>query len=282
MLRGRLFSPEREDSFPLSVGAVGLTVHKRTIRPDGYAAVQLFLGYAGQGIFRFYNLGDFALRENDCLIVPRQTPHEYFAAPGSERPWKLGYLALNGDRIDELLRHFGFAYLKVMPVQEARPVWRMIERIWRMADDKKPAGQREASKQAYGLLAELREQCPPSRPAGGNTGSDRSEQAVRQACSIINEHYAEPMLISLVAKTLGFTHQHLNRRFKKQFGTTLYQYLQRVRAEKAALMLHDRSLTVHEIAEQIGMDTGNFIRLFTRHYGMTPARWREQHGSAPL
>jgi AraC-like DNA-binding protein len=266
-----------QEEFPLSVQNIGVTVHKRTIRPEGYSALQIFFCRSGKGVFRFFGLGECPIEPNQWVIVPQKVPHEYYSVLPPDELWLLGYFSLYGHQLDELLRHFQLPYLKVISMNEPANAWELVEHLWQQAAGDDAHFHWEAAKDVYLILAELRKQLvsPSGSPSDNKTA--RSDIAVEQAVNIINEHFNEPLLMSLLAKTAGFSHQHLNRLFKKKMDVTLYQYLQRIRMRKCLVFLQNRQLTIREIAEQIGMDTGNFIRLFSRHYGMPPAQWRDRN-----
>lgn len=282
ILRDRIYAPATADEYPLAVFTVGLTDHRKwAIRPGGFSALQLFLCCSGSGVFRFFDIGECKLGNSQLLIVPQEVPHEYYPDTGNGAPWLLGYFSLTGRHLDELFRHYQLPYLQVIHFADNEQIWSCLQRIWELSEHDSPDVQWDAGRQVYALLAELRRRSQPGSELAALKTAARGEVAVEQAMKIINGHFAEPLLMSLLCKTLGFTHQHLNRLFKKKLGITLYQYLQRVRLEKSVHFLQKTTLTVQEIAKQIGMGGGNYIRLFARKYGSPPAQWRERHWAPP-
>lgn len=278
ILQARIYASAPAGEYPLAVFTVGLTDHRQwAIRPGGFSALQLFLCSSGSGVFRFFDVGECTLGSNQLLIVPQGVAHEYYPDTEHGAPWLLGYFSLTGRHLDELFRYLELPYLQVIHFSDNEEIWSLLRRIWELSEHESPDVQWEAGREVYALLAELRRQSRPGSELAILKKAVRGEVAVEQAMKIINEHFAEPLLMSLLCKTLGFTHQHLNRLFKKKLDITLYQYLQRVRMEKSVHYLQKTTLTVQEIAKQIGMNTGNYIRLFARRYGSPPAQWRERH-----
>lgn len=67
------------------------------------------------------------------------------------------------------------------------------------------------------------------------------------------------------------------RRFKDATGETPMQFLQILRLEQGKDMLRHTHKNVAEVAWAVGYgDPRHFNRLFKRHFGTTPARWRKK------
>ena len=65
--------------------------------------------------------------------------------------------------------------------------------------------------------------------------------------------------------------------FKKQYGESFKDYLNRVRMTKAEELLLNSDLKVRDIAEQVGYsDVDYFINRFILFAGCTPAKFRKQ------
>jgi AraC-like DNA-binding protein len=93
-------------------------------------------------------------------------------------------------------------------------------------------------------------------------------------------HIARPTALQELARQSGYTPQHLNRLFRRALGITPLQHLSRLRMERAASLLADGRWTVAGVARQVGFeDPYYFSRLFKRHFGRGPSRYREAAGS---
>lgn len=67
------------------------------------------------------------------------------------------------------------------------------------------------------------------------------------------------------------------RRFRQEIGLSPGQYLQKLRMEIVKQQLCNTERSEIEIAERCGLDSANYmIRIFRRHYGMTPAAYRKK------
>ena len=91
---------------------------------------------------------------------------------------------------------------------------------------------------------------------------------------------ARPVRLAQLAERSGFSAQHLNRLFRRVLGVTPLQYLARTRMEQAAALLREGRWTVNAVARKVGFeDPYYFSRLFHRHHGQSPSRFRAAAGS---
>jgi AraC-like DNA-binding protein len=109
---------------------------------------------------------------------------------------------------------------------------------------------------------------------------NKRRSLVRMAKSYMNTHYSQLRHQRALEQACGTDINHLNTLFKKETGTTLYQYLTRVRMEHAKHLLGNESATVSAAARQVGYPNGNsFSRAFRRHVGISPTSYRHQGGA---
>ena len=66
--------------------------------------------------------------------------------------------------------------------------------------------------------------------------------------------------------------------FHERFGCTVHSYIQKVRLNRAAVLLADSGLAIALIAMQVGFSDQNyFTRLFKKEYGIAPLTYRKLH-----
>ena len=82
--------------------------------------------------------------------------------------------------------------------------------------------------------------------------------------------------IPSVAKEMNMTRQCLNKKIKKLFDVTPFEFLHAIRMEKAAVLLKEKKLTVNEIAFEVGYnDIKTFRNNFKKFYGKTPSEYKK-------
>lgn len=87
---------------------------------------------------------------------------------------------------------------------------------------------------------------------------------------LLRSFYAPPS-IEVLAHLCATNESKLKKVFKKVYKTTIYGYIQKLRLEKANLLLKEQSLNIGEIAKKVGYKhQGHFSKLFFEVYGVYP------------
>lgn len=93
--------------------------------------------------------------------------------------------------------------------------------------------------------------------------------------NILEQRFAEPYKLSEIAAEAGVHPVHLAREFRKHYGSSVGEYLRKVRIEYACRELMGSNVAVANIASAAGFaDQSHFSRTFKRLRGMTPGRYR--------
>jgi transcriptional regulator GlxA family with amidase domain len=101
--------------------------------------------------------------------------------------------------------------------------------------------------------------------------------AVRQW---LEQRLKEPYRLDRLARAFAVSPRTLLRRFQAETGESPLSFLQRTRIETAKRLLTSTTLTVSAITEGVGYaNVSTFVRLFGRHMGSSPNRYREQSRS---
>ncbi|MEM7118214.1 MAG: helix-turn-helix domain-containing protein [Chloroflexota bacterium] len=102
--------------------------------------------------------------------------------------------------------------------------------------------------------------------------------AVRVALSHMREYYFEPFVAEEVAAVCGISAPHLRFLFQKWVGESPQQCHTRLRIEMAQRLLLTQSLTVGEVAKEVGYaDPLYFSRVFKKLTGLRPSQfWAAQ------
>jgi AraC-like DNA-binding protein len=86
----------------------------------------------------------------------------------------------------------------------------------------------------------------------------------------------EKVTIPFLCRKFNIGKTRLQDGFRKLYDATLYDYIARLRIEKAKLLL-DKGMPVNAVANEVGFpEPSNFIRLFKKNTGTTPLRYRAQ------
>lgn len=100
--------------------------------------------------------------------------------------------------------------------------------------------------------------------------ADEIEIAAK-AKKIILQNYRQPPSIKALASLCGTNDFKLKKYFKKVYQTTIYAYVQKLRLERANLLLRENLMSVAQITNEIGYKhQGHFSAIFYKAYGVYP------------
>lgn len=93
----------------------------------------------------------------------------------------------------------------------------------------------------------------------------------------IREHYREAISLADLAEHLGVSIHHCSRTFSRETGIPFSRFLNMERVRQAGTLLVNTTMSVKEIAEQVGFRDPNYLtRVFTDLEGVTPRDYRAQ------
>lgn len=94
---------------------------------------------------------------------------------------------------------------------------------------------------------------------------------ITKARDILLEQLDSPITIRELAKRVAMNECYLKKGFKAVYGTTIYDYFQKERMEKARGLLYEKGLSVSEVAIMMGYSCiSHFSTAFKKHTGLKP------------
>ena len=80
-----------------------------------------------------------------------------------------------------------------------------------------------------------------------------------------------------IAKRCAICESGLRKLFKSTYGISPIEYKQKIKINKAKLLLEGSTLSIAEISEQLGFyDAAYFTKAFKHHAGCTPTEYIKQ------
>ena len=81
--------------------------------------------------------------------------------------------------------------------------------------------------------------------------------------------------VAFVAEHFNATPSALSRKFKRQTGNGLLDYINRQRVQASKKNLKDKKVSLAQVASLVGIDNVNtYIRIFKKYEGLTPGEYR--------
>jgi AraC family transcriptional regulator len=100
---------------------------------------------------------------------------------------------------------------------------------------------------------------------------------LQQAIDYIQAYLAQDLSLEAIASTVEMSRYYFARLFKQSMGISPYQYVLQQRIERAKALLRNSSLSIAEIAHQVGFaDQSQLTVQFRKFTGTTPLDYRKQ------
>lgn len=100
---------------------------------------------------------------------------------------------------------------------------------------------------------------------------------IASAVEFMKENYTTNLSLETVALHINMNSAYFSNLFKKETNENFVAYLQKIRMEKAKVLLKTTSDKVYDIASQVGIDNYHyFCKTFKLFTGMTPVQYRQQ------
>lgn len=123
----------------------------------------------------------------------------------------------------------------------------------------------------------------PDRPKCSGAAAQDEEEEIRSENRAFNDllaymrlHYPESLQIRELADRFHISLSYCCLLFRKTLSKTFSEHLTELRMANAGELLREGNLSLAEICERIGFnDYYYFIRVFRKHYGIPPSRYRK-------
>ncbi len=102
--------------------------------------------------------------------------------------------------------------------------------------------------------------------------------AIQEVCTYIHSHLTDKLELADIAREVGYTAYYLTKKFYRETGVRLSDYVKGARIERAKIMLMTGK-TVQAIADELHFTTRSyFTKVFRDAVGMSPAEYRASNG----
>lgn len=103
---------------------------------------------------------------------------------------------------------------------------------------------------------------------------------VGQTITLVQYDLTADLRLKTIAGKLNVNPSYLSSLFHREYGCTLTEFIIKQRIDQGIALLRLTAKPVQEIAAECGIqDVNYFIKLFKKHTGFTPNRFREQLGT---
>ncbi|MEI7025482.1 helix-turn-helix transcriptional regulator [Paenibacillus sp. y28] len=150
---------------------------------------------------------------------------------------------------------------------------RLFERLIEQHQSKEITSTLRVKAALLEIISAYLEGCPPEEV---RLASYESTEKLNAVLRHIEDHLAEEMTLEQLARLVHLHPNYFVRFFKTMLGEPPIQYINRMRMEKAKLLLSQTGAPVSEIADAVGLSFFYFSRLFKQYSGFAPTEYRRQ------
>jgi len=218
-----------------------------------------------------------------AILVPATVAHGFHFKPSITEGWVVTFTEdvprTIGDR-EAMARLRALACEPIVPMGE--PALQRLSTLCAEFQEESflaREGFRLAMRGYLALIAVKVARIAANRARCGTVTLRLADATVERLRRLIEEHFRKQRLLGFYAAKLAMTPDQLNKHMKRTIGVTAGPLIrQRVLTEaKRQLVFSDQS--IQEIAHDLAFaDPSHFTRLFRKHTGTTPQRFRERRG----
>lgn len=243
-------------------------------RPEGAAETIVMVCTEGAGWVEVGDGRPERVQRGDAVAIAAVTGHRYHA--DVRDPWTIWWMHVVGDDADDFTSIIGAAGENVVPLRDVYSAVQSLESVVAaLEEDETTAMLITAAGAAWGVLAQV----TASRMLGAAATNERVRNVQEYLRANLDTTFSVPELASMA----GLSPSHFSSLFRSATGTSVKEYLKRLRSARARELLIMSELSVTEIAAAVGyQDALYFSRQFRSINGVSPSQFRERVASEAL
>jgi AraC family transcriptional regulator len=243
---------------------VNKLVHTQPRSLPSHAHQAGFVSLMLQGEYReTAGFSQFGYQPFSCIYHPPGMDHH-------DQIGQAGVTLLTLEFKPELFDGMDFAAVNLRPIIDLsgrQPAWELMDLYQRISSN--AANDLDIESRAVALAFSI---------VKFSVRAPRDLRSLQRAREYIHAHFSENLTLAQVARAAGVHPVYLGQIFRKQFGETLGEYLNRIRVRAAAGLLANSDVPLSSIAVDLGFyDQSHFTRVFRQVTGATPGTFRGEY-----
>jgi len=273
----------------LEPGSFLYTYMKRDLESywhHAHRGIEILYIYEGQGEIRVDNL-TYPIEHHSLVWFQPYQLHRVSVPAMSNRAYvrtnltfdpqfAVRYLAPFPD-LERFFRMLWNGHLQrqYFPSLQDIPLAELLRELHEAASGSSPSREEEVGLLMLSLLRLLKKHLF-TREADAADIPSRARSHSEKIAEWLDAHYKRPFRLEELASSLHLSPYHVSHVFKKSTGMTPSDYLTRRRIREACALLANTSLSVGEIASQLGgLTSSYFCQMFKKAKGVSPDQYRK-------
>ena len=238
-------------------------------RRKGYDSFLLIYTLNGKG-FANYRNKKYELAKGKVLIMNCYDYQEYYT--DKKELWEIKWIHFNGASSEEYYNIIYKKYGPVIDIGSNASILDNINTIMHLLSKSDIQFEVKASNIIVNILTDVLLSNPDNQFSSNKKIKNERLDTVLE---FIENNYSSNITLEDMASAACSSKYHFCRNFKKITGYSPYEYLVKLRINKAKSLLEVADTPIEEIAGIVGFEsTSNFIQTFKRFEGLTPLKYR--------
>ena len=263
---------EEESRLPFYITSIGSLENQHYVnRPEGYNSYHWLHCTSGSGRLSISGR-EYVIDAGTAFLFYPGVPHEYYAV---REPWTSFWITFDGRSVAELMSVLGIGSFEIYQITDMKRLDALHADIHSAASSERPLRGIECSHRLYRFLLELKS-CTSTWESRSRNKKNSQLQPI---LDFIERNYGRNISLTELADEAGITPQHICRLFRQAYNMRPFEYLNKLRLQKAKEMLVSPSNPqLKVIAASAGYnDTSYFCAVFKEYEGMTPVEFKRLH-----
>lgn len=211
-----------------------------------------------------------AAKAHDCFFL--DCTSEYTHISSEEDPWELMWVHFYGPQADAYYTYFLEHSNWHFTTPAVNELIGCIETILGLHENRTEDTDILAANQIHQILTLI-----TTGAEDDVVHSSALDTKLQDILSYLNEHYTESISLDALAERFFISKYYLSREFKKEFGTTIIQYVLMKKINYAKELLRYSNSSIEEIAQTCGIDDASYFnKVFRKLEGCTASEYRRK------
>lgn len=211
-----------------------------------------------------------AAAAGDCFFL--DCSKEYTHISSEEEPWELLWIHFYGPQADAYYQYFLERQSWHFHSSRQNDFIAAIQTILLLHENRNEDTDILAADQIHHILTLL-----STEPAKKELSFSPLSEKLQNIAFYLDEHYTEDISLDFLAENFFISKYYLSREFKKEFGTTIIQYILAKKITYAKELLRYSNSSIEDIAALCGIDDASYFnKVFRKLEGCTASEYRKK------
>lgn len=274
--------------YPISVYEINCLPGEELLELHWHDELEFLMLTEGKAVFRV-SMDEYELEAGEAIFVNAGQLHSGTITAGEGCSFNAVVFhssILGGERFDLVWEKYINPLIQqkyVTPAHiskrssEERELLGLLEQVFDLNLNEQPLYELTTKAHLQMLIAKLLKLGGPSLRELPHAVNPTHIDRIKRIIEYIQVNYSLPIRLEDLAALVSFSESYFCRFFKGFTGKSPLEYLNQVRAQRAACLLKDTDKKITEISLDVGFNTlSYFIGVFKAHFGYTPSEYRKR------